>query len=75
MEHLQAKCNIVPAGLFFPPSFFSFFFFLFLWTIAPLVFKYIGLKALRHLDPCDRLPSAPPPSGIQSSPVVLSFGW
>lgn len=32
----------------------------FLWTTAPLVFKYIGLKALRHLDPCDPLPSLRP---------------
>lgn len=39
----------------------------FLWTTAPLVFKYIGLKALRHLDPCDPLPPSAP-SSTQSSP-------
>lgn len=45
VEHLWAKCNTVLAG--------------FLWTTAPLVFKYIGLKTLHHLDPCDTCPSLP----------------
>lgn len=52
VEHLWAKCNVGLAG--------------FLWTTAPLVFKYIGLKALRHLDPCDPLP--PPQEVLSLSP-------
>lgn len=51
VEHLWPKCNVGLAG--------------FLWTTAPLVFKYIGLKALRHLDPCDPLP---PPEEVLSLP-------
>lgn len=50
-EHLWAWCRVDLVG--------------FLWTIAPLVFKYIGLKALHHLDPYD--PPSPVPSSTQSS--------
>lgn len=41
-EHLWSECGVCVAG--------------FLWTTAPLLFKYIGLKALHHLDLCDPLP-------------------
>lgn len=50
--HLWAKCNAGLAGFFY--------------FTAPLVFKYTGLKALRHLDPCD--PPSPPPQTVLSLP-------
>lgn len=41
----------------------------FLWTIAPLVFKYIGLKTLHHLDPSDPSPAL---SSTHVFPTVFS---
>lgn len=59
VEHLWAECNDGLAG--------------FLWTTAPLVFKYIGLQALRHLDPCDPLPEPQAVLSLpHSSPLWLS---